>query len=470
MKAIYVGIDVSKGYMDAAAVNESGSVLWQKGPFDDNRKGHDCFMEILQFMMKNKPFTRLVVGVESTGGLERNWAAMIRKSFPNARMLLLNPLAVKKFGERGLHRSVTDRISALNIAHYLRLGIDPDETCREPVMEGPVSFYRHVRKELCRIVEMKNELRSLIARANPELEQYCRNGIPGWVLTLLQKHPTAQSLARARAGKIAMIPHVNRQKAESLIAEAKESVASQQDPYTAMTVKDLCKKIERSLKDVEKMKKVLTDDLQKDETVKVWTTFPGVGAWTASALRLEFGAIERFYSSEAAVAYSGLDPAVSQSGDGVKNHGISKKGRRQIRGILYPAALSAIRCNAVIKEFYHRLRSRGKVHLEAATACMRKMVSILYATALTGKPFDPEYQQLLQEKMKQKTEEESQSAPDKEQPEPSPALPSLKAPISRREAKKRREKIAKLTAVKRKETEEASQKVPEKEIAKAFSP
>jgi transposase len=404
MKTAYLGIDVSKGYMDVAAINESGSVLRCKGRFDDTYEGHADFSDLVNQMMGGDASKRLVIGIESTGGLERNWLMMMKNNFPDAKRYLLNPLAVKKFGERGLHQNVTDRISALNIAQYLRLGLRPEEISTEPEMEGVLSYYRYIRNEIGRAAEIQNELHSLMMRVHPELAQYCRSGFPNWVLVLMQKFPTAEKLAKAGVGRVSKIPHITPERAGSLIAAAKVSVASQGDSLTARTVKLLCEKILKSLKEIDDMKKELTDYMKDDPVVKVWITFPGIGIWSATALKLEFGAIERFHSSEAAVAYSGLDPCVCQSGDGLKNRGISKRGRRQIRGILYPAMLSAIRHNKVIAEFYSRLRSKGKTHLVAAVACMRKAISVLYAMSLTGKPFDADYQEKLRARIPEKSE------------------------------------------------------------------
>ncbi len=54
-------------------------------------------------------------------------------------------------------------------------------------------------------------------------------------------------------------------------------------------------------------------------------------------------------------------------------------GRAAIRSVLYMCALTAIRCNPVIREFYQRLRQAGKLPKVAITACMRKILVILNA-------------------------------------------------------------------------------------------
>ena len=51
-------------------------------------------------------------------------------------------------------------------------------------------------------------------------------------------------------------------------------------------------------------------------------------------------------------------------------------GRARLRSVLYMAAITAARHNAVIKEFYQRLRAK-KPFKVAITACMRKLLSII---------------------------------------------------------------------------------------------
>jgi transposase len=54
-------------------------------------------------------------------------------------------------------------------------------------------------------------------------------------------------------------------------------------------------------------------------------------------------------------------------------------GRGWIRSVLYMSTVVAVRRNPVLKEFYERLRARGKPAKQALTACMRKLLVILNA-------------------------------------------------------------------------------------------
>lgn len=54
-------------------------------------------------------------------------------------------------------------------------------------------------------------------------------------------------------------------------------------------------------------------------------------------------------------------------------------GRSQVRSVLYMATLSAVRCNAPLREFHQRLINAGKPKKVALVACMRKLLTILNA-------------------------------------------------------------------------------------------
>ncbi len=124
MKVIYIGGDVSKGYVDVAFLNQSMTFLQEAGRFDDTAIGQSQLRDrILKLKEKHDP-VQFVVGLEASGGLERNWLKFFRemKTLCDIKVFLLNPLAVRKFFERNLRRNKTDRISARNIAEYLFSG------------------------------------------------------------------------------------------------------------------------------------------------------------------------------------------------------------------------------------------------------------------------------------------------------------------------------------------------------------
>jgi transposase len=52
-------------------------------------------------------------------------------------------------------------------------------------------------------------------------------------------------------------------------------------------------------------------------------------------------------------------------------------GRAWIRSVRYMSTVVVVRRNPILKEFYERLRTKGKPAKQAFTACMRKLLVVL---------------------------------------------------------------------------------------------
>lgn len=123
------------------------------------------------------------------------------------------------------------------------------------------------------------------------------------------------------------------------------------------------------------------------ETSERLQSMPGVGGITAATLVAELPELGRLNRQKIA-ALVGLAPFNHDSG---KRRGQRRifGGRASVRTVLYMAALSAIRCNPVIRSFYQRLVAKGKAKKVAITACMRKILVILNTMAKTGQAWRP---------------------------------------------------------------------------------
>jgi transposase len=110
---------------------------------------------------------------------------------------------------------------------------------------------------------------------------------------------------------------------------------------------------------------------------QILTSVKGIGSVTAATLLAalpELGSVSR----HEVAALAGLCPYNRDSGK-YKGQRRIWGGRAAVRSVLYMATLAAVRFNPVIKSFYDRLRSAGKLHKVAITASMRKLLVILNA-------------------------------------------------------------------------------------------
>lgn len=109
---------------------------------------------------------------------------------------------------------------------------------------------------------------------------------------------------------------------------------------------------------------------------RVLQSAPGVGAVLAATLLAELPELGTL-SLKKLTALAGLAPHPRDSG---QRHGVRflQGGRRQVCRTLYQVAVTAVRCNSVMRAHYQQLRQRVPVKV-ALCACARRLLGILAA-------------------------------------------------------------------------------------------
>lgn len=116
-------------------------------------------------------------------------------------------------------------------------------------------------------------------------------------------------------------------------------------------------------------------------------TFPGVARIITRNVLADLPELGRLTRREIA-SLVGIAPFTRQSGKW-KGKSMIGGGRPSVRSALYMAALSAIRCNPVMREFYQRLLARDKPKMVALIAVARKVLTILNAMIRDNRPWQP---------------------------------------------------------------------------------
>ena len=134
----YVGIDVSKAYLDVACLD-----LTTTHRFDN---GEDGFNELARFLRRCNP-SKIVI--EASGGYEKQ--ALIDLASKGLPVALVNPLRVRHFARSLGRLAKTDRIDAYVLAEYAR-SVDP------PLYRVPSSAQR----QLSRLIARRNQLSGML--------------------------------------------------------------------------------------------------------------------------------------------------------------------------------------------------------------------------------------------------------------------------------------------------------------------
>lgn len=90
---------------------------------------------------------------------------------------------------------------------------------------------------------------------------------------------------------------------------------------------------------------------------------------------------------------SGRRRLSANTSSGIRDCGASASCSTRFRA--YFPAITALRCSPFFQEWAEGLRQRGKGEMAVIGAAMRKLVHPAYGVLKTGKPFDPQWAQMV---------------------------------------------------------------------------
>jgi transposase len=197
--------------------------------------------------------------------------------------------------------------------------------------------------------------------------------------------PEPRPIADAQARLLGELVARRRQIIEMLVAERQR-----EKRVDAVRVR---KSLARHIAALEKELPVIDGDI--DTMVRgspVWrekedllVSFPGVGGILARTFLAEMPELGSLCRRQVA-SLVGVAPYTRQSGRW-RGKSMIGGGRAAARSAVYLAALSAIRCNPMLKAFYQRLLAAGKPKMVALIAVARKILTILNAMLRDKKPW-----------------------------------------------------------------------------------
>jgi len=294
---VYVGVDVSKAYLDVAWAEPSRR-------FANNKSGLSALMKWIQ----QSPVHLIC---EASGGYERG---LLEAAEQNAiKLSLVQANRVRQYARAAGILAKTDKVDARVLCAF--------GSALQPKPLAPLSAQQKQLREL--ETQRRHYSRMLTAEQN--------------------------RLAQLNDKEL-------RRLTRSLLAALKKQMAAIDARIATLIAQD------RAL----------------DEKAQKLTSIVGVGTRTAVLLLAQMPELGTLNRAQVA-ALAGLAPFNRDSGT-LRGKRTIFGGRRALRSGMYMAALVAARRNRILRDFYQRLRTRGKPHKVALTAVMRKLLLALNHT------------------------------------------------------------------------------------------
>lgn len=391
-RMIYAGVDIAKVDHVIGAVDESGAEAARPMKFKNSEAGFERCIAWLESVAESED--EVFVGMEATGHYWKACFAYLMAA--GYRVCVVNPMQVHAMRKlKNLAGVKNDRIDSRLIAETLRQG-DYDETRlatdEVQALKQLTRYHQGLKQELATV---KTQAICVLDAYFPEYASLFSDMFGAASLRVLAECPTPSEIARKRASSIAKLlsegsrGRLGADKAAQVKAAAKHSVGIKLGEEAAsFQVRTMVSQVEFLNATIAKVEKEVASLLGKVEPNI--TTIPGVSTTTGAQIVAEIGDVKRFRNAASIVKYAGLNSGVDESGkysaEGVP---ITKHGSPYLRRSMWLAANRARQYDPKLREYYDKLRRRGKPHRVAVTAVARKLCHVVYAVMRDGEPYDP---------------------------------------------------------------------------------
>ena len=399
---IGVGIDTARYGHHVSFLDEQKRTAAPPFHFTETAKGYQKLQQTFEKLAGKHPHLHLHIRIDAAGQYAENLLQWLHRLDLETTISVGQPARNKAYRQVHFDKRKADPTESLACARFAVVE-QPPATRHNPSefqqLRDTVALLEAAATQKTRLV---NQLHGLLARVFPELAVHVSDLSANWVLTLLEKYPTPEKLARAQSQTLAKIPHLSQAMVETLQQAAAESTGSSRGPVAGHLIRQKVRAIRRQQAESRDLDKLLE---------KAWKalpegphhhliTIPGIGLHTAAALVAKIVSIDRFRSATALIGYFGIFPEeVDVSGTdrhGQPKRGIvfhmSRKGNDLVRRFLYLAAQSATKWNPPVKALFSRLMAAGKSYNVAMGHCMAKLLRQVFALWKTDCDFDPQFE------------------------------------------------------------------------------
>jgi len=349
-------------------------------------------------------FDKVLIGMEPTGHYWKTFAHYLANDGFNEgyKIVCVNPYHTKKAKELDDNsQNKSDYKDAITIAKLVK-----DGRFFNPYL--PQDDYAELRvlantrlNLMKRLTSAKNIIIAVLDEYFPELSAVWKDPLKGKASRQILKSCPFPSLILklGEDGVLAEIKKavkrtVGRQKARQLIETAQTSVgvnygieSSKLRLNVLLNELDL---IERDISQVEaSMERFLYETGYAEQILSI----KGIGVVTAASFLGETGDPLRFQNARQIANYAGFNLTEDSSGKSKSGTRISKRGRSDLRSLLYQMAFTMVGQNTEMKALHKYLTTRTKNPLkkkQSLVAVSKKIITVIYSLLKKQATYDPE--------------------------------------------------------------------------------
>jgi len=385
---LIVGVDIAKKTQWARFVDYRGLELRKALKFKNHKNGFDSILASIKEICKKRRLDNIIIGMEPTG---HYWKPLTNYLLIHeVNVVMVNPYHTKRAKELDDNsQTKSDKKDALTIARLVRDG-------RYYEVYMPQDIFAELRvlsnsriSLMKRSNALKNTITAVMDEYFPEIVTVFKYPLKGKAaMQILKSCPFPSLILKLGIeGVLAEIKKavkktVGRKKASQLVETAKSSIGVGYGLVSAkLKLELMIEELELLSKQLEQLEKAMEKVLADTEYGELILSIPGIGVVTAASLLGEIGDPMRFDHPRQICKMAGYNLIEDSSGKNKSKTKISKRGRKNLRSVLYQMARTMVAVNREMKELYQYLKTRHNNPLkkkQALVVISKKIVTVIY--------------------------------------------------------------------------------------------
>ncbi|MGI6766433.1 MAG: IS110 family transposase [Lentihominibacter sp.] len=389
-KTLVVGIDIAKGVHWARTVDYRGIEIGKAIHFFNNKQGFDNIVSTIHERCKQNDYEKVIVGMEPTGHYWKPLANYLHKQ-EDMTVVLVNPYATKMSKELDDNSPTkSDKKDSLTIARLVKDG-RYFETYLPHDVYADLRVMSSTRQSLNkRKNALKNTIVAVMDEYFPEFITVFKHPLKGKAARhILKTCPFPRFILEKSEDELtneiksAVKKTVGRKHAQKLIAAAHVSIGVDYGEEAArFKLLSLMEGLDLVDYQIERLEANMASTLEEIGYTKYLLSIKGFGVVTLATLLGELGDPKRFEDPRQMSRMAGYNLKEDSSGKNQSGTCISKRGRKNLRSVLYQIALNMTATNPEMRELYKYLKTRKNNPLkkmQAMVVISKKILVLVHA-------------------------------------------------------------------------------------------
>ena len=398
---LVVGVDIAKNYQWARFVDYRGLEIGYALKFKNSKAGFESILAKIQELRNKENCSKVVVGMEPTGHYWKAFANWLIKQ-DGITVVLVNPYATKQAKELDDNsQTKSDKKDALTIAKLVKDGryfelYMPHDIYAE--LRGMATTRTGLNK---RKNALKNTITAVMDEFFPEYVEVFKHPLKGKASRhILKTCPFPKFIKELGEDGVteeirkAVKKTVGRKRAERLVEAANESIGVDYGEEAArLKLRLMLEELELLEKQTEELETQMASALEKTAYAEYLLSIKGIGVVTLATCLGELGDPTRFENPRQMARMAGYNLVEDSSGKNKSGTKISKRGRKNLRSVLYQMSITMVATNDEMKRLYKYLKTRKKDPLrkmQALIVISKKILALIHALAKKKENYDPE--------------------------------------------------------------------------------